>query len=68
MPLPVLLALVVAGIGGIALLLHLTGRSRTLAMTPESATAEWLRQYPDDEVLEALPAHDGRAELIVARR
>lgn len=65
MPLPVLLALVVGGISGIALLLHLTGRSRLAVLDPETAAAAWTRENPGDEVIEATVSADGHAALIL---
>jgi hypothetical protein len=50
MPLPVLIALVIGGIAGIALILHLSGRSRVVALTEVTARAAWLRHFPDDRV------------------
>lgn len=66
MPLEILLVLVVGGIAGIALLLHVTGKSRLRLLTPESARAEWLRHAPGDEVIDVTVAHDGHAALIRA--
>lgn len=68
MPLPVLLVLVVAGISGITLLLHLTGRSRRSVLDAESAAAAWLREYPGDEVVEATVSADGHAAIILTRQ
>lgn len=64
MPLGILLALVVGGIAGITLLLHVSGRSKPFLLTPESAHAQWLRQFPDDDILEVTVAHNGCAALI----
>jgi hypothetical protein len=65
MPLPILLALVVSGIAGIALLLHITGNSRRFVIGSEAvALHEWARHFPDD------PAHTahlgGGAALVQA--
>ncbi len=68
MPLPVLLALVVGGISGIALLLHLTGRSRRAVLDPETAAAAWIRENPGDDVVEATVSADGHAALILTRQ
>lgn len=65
MPLSVLLPLVVAGIGGIVLLLHLAGRSARLVLAPDVAIAAWNRHYPEDPALEAAPSADGAAALVV---
>lgn len=49
MPLMVLLPLVILGIGGIALLLHLTGHTQNAAVKDTaSAQAAWLRHWPRD--------------------
>ena len=49
MPLTILLPLVILGIAGIAVLLHLLGLSRTAGFETEaSARAAWLREFPDD--------------------
>ena len=49
MPLELLLTLVGGGIAGIALLLHLTGHSRTFPISDvQIARREWLRHFPDD--------------------
>ncbi len=67
MSLPVLLTLVIGGIAAIALLLHLSGRSKRRVMTPEDAHAEWHRHFPDDEIVEATVTPDGHAALILTR-
>lgn len=64
MPLEILLILVVGGIGAIALLLHLTGRSRLIQLDEEAARAAWLRQFPDLPVQEVLLAQTHQAALI----
>lgn len=64
MPLEILLVLVVGGIAGITLLLHLTGRSRQVVLTPETAQAQWLRHFPDDTVIDVTVAHNGSAALV----
>lgn len=68
MPLTVLVALVIGGVGGIALLLHLSGRSRRCVLTSETAEAAWLRQFPGDRVAEATVSKDGHAALILTER
>ncbi|TDK42311.1 hypothetical protein [Antarcticimicrobium luteum] len=65
MPLTVLIPMVVLGIAGIALLLHLAGRSQRCVLTPVSAEMAWLRQFPGDRVAEATVARDGHAALIL---
>jgi len=68
MPLEILLALVIGGIAGIALLLHLAGRSQRCILTPETAGAAWLRHYPDDTPREIEVARDGHAALVLTDR
>lgn len=68
MPLPVLLVLVVGGIAAIAVLLHLTGRSQALVMSPEMALAAWARHFPGDDTVEALVTPDGHAALVLTRQ
>lgn len=65
MPLHILIALVVGGIGGIALLLHLTGRSRTVVLTADTAPALWLRHFPDERVKSVTVAKNGMAAWIM---
>lgn len=64
MPLEILLVLVVGGIAGIAVLLHLTGKSRLQVLTPDTASEQWLRHFPDDIVVDVTVAHDGHAALV----
>lgn len=47
MPLPILLVLVVGGVAGITLLLHLLGFSRARRFDPGEARAAWRREHPD---------------------
>lgn len=64
MPLEILLVLVVGGIAGVTLLLHLTGRSQLRVLTQENTGQEWLRHFPDDVVIDFAIAHDGHTALI----
>lgn len=64
MPLNILLVLVVGGIGAIALLLHLLGKSGRLVMAPEDARTEWHGHFPDDTITDVLLAHDGHSALV----
>ncbi|CAD0184099.1 hypothetical protein RUESEDTHA_00977 [Ruegeria sp. THAF57] len=64
MPLELLLVLVVGGIAGITLMMHLAGKSRVRTLTPESARSEWLRHVPDDDIIDVTVAHDGHSALI----
>ena len=65
MPLSILIPMVVLGIAGIALILHLLGysRARTFAAA-EEAQAAWLRQYPEDRVVRVLLSDDRQAALV----
>ncbi|WP_170332417.1 hypothetical protein [Ruegeria arenilitoris] len=64
MPLEILLVLVVGGIAGITLLLHVTGRSRLRVLTKASAQKDWLRHFPDDDVIDVTISHDCHSALI----
>ncbi len=64
MPLEILLVLVIGGIAGITLLLHLSGRSRMFDLTPETARAQWMRHFPDDVIIDIAVAHNGHAALV----
>lgn len=64
MPLEILLVLVVGGIAGITLLLHLTGRSQRCVLSPETARDHWVRHFPDDTILDVTVAHDRHAALV----
>lgn len=64
MPLELLLILVVTGIAGIAVLLHLLGRSDQARLFVEDAHTHWHRHFPDDHIIDATVSADGRAALI----
>lgn len=65
MPLEVLLIFVVAGIAGIALLLHLLGLSRGAVFIDEDAArAAWLREFPDAIPDRIALSSDRRAALL----
>ncbi|NVO56575.1 hypothetical protein HW561_12325 [Rhodobacteraceae bacterium B1Z28] len=64
MPLEILLVLVVGGIAGITLLLHLTGRSSLRVLTQEITRRDWQRHFPDDVVVDVTVSHDGHAALV----
>lgn len=64
MPLHILLILVVGGIAGIALALHLLGLSKAPTFTVETARSAWLRARPDDEFKAIQITADGRAARI----
>ena len=65
MPLSVLVSLVVVGIAGIALLLHLAGRSRRCVLTREDAETAWERHFPGDIVEQVTVSRDGHAALVL---
>lgn len=65
MPLHILLILVIGGIAGIALALHLLGLSRATPFTPGSARAAWARHRPDDTILTVQLTQNGLAARIL---
>lgn len=65
MSLTVLIALVVAGIAGVALLIHTTGLSQPRRFTTEAeARAAWTREFPLTDVTGVTLCRSGRAALI----
>lgn len=65
MPLTILLPMVVIGIAGIALLLHLLGYSRQVEIASAGDAARlWLENWPEDEVQDATVAADRHAALV----
>ncbi len=64
MPLWILVILVVGGIGGITLALHLLGLSRVAPLTEGTVRTAWQRHYPDDPIIDVLLARNGRAAAI----
>ncbi|GAB5437953.1 hypothetical protein [Falsiruegeria mediterranea] len=64
MPLDILLILVVVGIASIAVMLHLSGRSKRAYLTPDSVRVAWVRHFPDDQVTGVIAAKDGHAALV----
>lgn len=65
MPLPLLLVLVTAGIGGLVLLLHLLGLSHPLTLTDQTeARALWRDSYPESHVTGVVLCQSGAAALI----
>ncbi|WP_298678798.1 hypothetical protein [uncultured Lentibacter sp.] len=65
MPLEILLPLVVLGIAGLGLALHLLGFSTPLRLTCEAhVRAAWLREHPEDAPQTILLTQDGRAALL----
>ncbi len=69
MPLEILLIFVVAGIAGIALLLHLLGLSRGAVFADEDAArAAWLREFPYETPGRITLSSDRRAALVCTDR
>lgn len=65
MPLSLLLPMVILGIAGIALLLHVLGLSRpALLANAAAARSAWLREFPDDAPGRITLSHDNHAALI----
>lgn len=65
MPLSVLLALVICGIIGIAVMLHVLGLSRAACLADAGAAkAAWLREFPEDTPTRVILSHDHHAALI----
>ncbi len=65
MPLELLLPLVVGGIAGIAILLHLLGLSRVAKLGDDAAAhAAWDREMGDDPARAVTRSRDGHAALI----
>jgi len=64
MPLEILLALVIGGIGVITLLLHMTGRSERTNLSDDTAGLAWLRQFPEDDIHQVLISQDRHAALL----
>lgn len=68
MPLHVLLALVVGGIGAITVLLHLLGLSAPRIFDgPGDVASRWLREFPDDKVVDVTLNHKGTAAFVQTR-
>ncbi|MDD9725777.1 hypothetical protein PVV74_09955 [Roseovarius sp. SK2] len=69
MPLSILLPMVVLGIAGIAVLLHLLGLSKPATFDDGSAaTRAWLREFPDDTPTRVILSHDRHAALVETSR
>ena len=64
MPLGLLLTLVIGGIGLIALLLHLTGRSTRLRLDEARARAEWEQAFPEVPMRRLQISEDRHAALV----
>ena len=64
MPLHILLVLVIGGIAGIGLALHLLGLTDAPSLDEDSARAAWARAHPDDPVNRVSVTRDGRVARI----
>ncbi len=65
MPLNILLPMVIIGIGGVAVLLHMLGLSqRATFNTKATAHAAWLREFPDDAPDRVTVSQNRQAALI----
>lgn len=65
MPLSILLPMVILGIAGIAVLLHLLGLSMPAQFEDEdTARRAWLREFPDDAPARVILSHGRHAALI----
>lgn len=62
MPLGLLGAIVAGGLVALALLMHKLGFSRLSPV--EDAEADWLREWPDDDVRHVITARSGEAALV----
>ena len=69
MPLEVLLPMVVVGIAGITLILHVLGLSRPARLADEAeARAAWLDEFAEDKPMTVTLSRDGRAALVKTSR
>ena len=69
MPLSILLPMVIVGITGIVVLLHLLGLSRMARFEDEAAArAAWLREFPEDMPERITLCHNRSAALIGLRQ
>ena len=65
MPLQILLPMVVIGIAGVVILLHMLGRSELARFEDEDAARlAWLREYPGTPPTRVILSHDRHAALI----
>ncbi|MGK7651735.1 MULTISPECIES: hypothetical protein [unclassified Roseovarius] len=65
MPLSILLPMVVLGIAGIAVLLHLLGLSKPATFQDEAAARRaWLREFPEDTPTRVILSQDRHAALV----
>ena len=69
MPLSILLPMVMLGIAGIAVLLHLMGLSRRATLADQAAAqAAWLREFPEDAPVHVILCRNNTAALIETAR
>lgn len=69
MPLSILLPLVIGGIAGLAVLMHMLGLSRSAVIAdPAAARRAWLREFPDDAPARVILCQQGSAALIETAR
>jgi len=69
MPLSILLPMVVLGIAGIAVLLHLLGLSKPATFEDKAAARRaWLREFPEDTPTRVTLSHDRHAALVETPR
>ncbi|WP_422033130.1 hypothetical protein [Roseovarius sp.] len=69
MPLQILLPMVVIGIAGIVVLLHMLGRSELARLEDDDAARRaWLREYPGTPPARVILSHDRHAALIESAR
>lgn len=69
MSLSILLLLVVGGIGSVVLAVHLLGFSQKRVLSgPDEAIAEWRREFPDSDPVDAVLSHKGTAAIIMTRQ
>ena len=64
MPLHILLILVIGGIAGFAVAVHLLGLSKAPAFTTGTAYDAWLRAHPGDDIQSVTITSDGRAARV----
>ncbi len=68
MPLEILLAMVVLGIAGIAILTIWLGFGRRRALSEDTSQADWLRHFPEDVVRSVWISSDAHAALVLTDR
>tara|TARA_R110002072_G_scaffold181110_1_gene337125 strand:+ start:31 stop:423 length:393 start_codon:yes stop_codon:yes gene_type:complete len=69
MPLIILLPMVILGIAGVAVLLHVLGLSRRAILADDAAArAAWLREFPEDTPTRIRRCHSHNAALIETAR